>query len=126
MRYIIFSCFIGMMLVSCQIEPYDPAAAQQQMSGRWAYVEENSDNACQMQISADGNNGLNISNFACSGLTIKVKLLNATHLNIPRQTVSGDIFEGSGTIKKYQTIELRFTYDNGREKLTIAANCTKL
>jgi len=115
-----------MMLVSCELVPFDPAVAQQQMSGTWAYVEEKSDQACQMQISADGSNDLIISNFACSGLTIRVHLLSESRLEIPRQTVSGDTFEGSGTIVKYRTMKLRFTYDDGREKLSIVANCTKL
>ena len=119
-------CFTVFCLTSCNPEPFDPASAQQQMTGSWSYVEEKTNNACRMQIGADGSDGLTISNFACSGLTIKATLISESRLNIPYQVVDGDIFEGSGEIKKYKTMVLQFTYDDGRENLNIVANCTKL
>lgn len=118
--------FLVAFLGSCQAEPFDPSTAQQQMSGEWTYDEEDTDNACRMQISADGSNGLKMTNFACSRQTIKVTILDANSLSIPRQTVGGDTFEGSGTIKRYKTMTLQFTYDNGREKVSLAAICTKI
>jgi hypothetical protein len=123
---VIWVLFLVAFLGSCQPEPFDPATAQQQMTGKWAYSEGDGENACQMQISADGSDGIKITNFACSRQTVKATILDENSLNIQKQTVGGDTFEGSGSIKKYRTVTLQFTYDNGREKVSIVANCTKI
>ncbi len=124
-----FFILMSMAAVSCTTESFDPAVAQQQMKGTWKYEEESASGgtpqSCQMQVSSEGESGLKLGNIACSGLTVIAVIESETSLTIPRQTVNGDIFEGSGTIKKYKTMVLNFTYDNGREKVNIVANCTK-
>ena len=122
-RVMLLACIVSVTAISCEMIPDDPATAQAQMAGTWNY-KETTGNACQMQISASGNDGLRITNFACTGLTIQATL-NENTLTIPRQTVSGDTFEGSGTIRKYETMVLTFVYNDGRESVNITANCTK-
>lgn len=112
-----------MIMASC--EPQDTDSAQQQMVGTWEYIEDGTGYACKMQISAEGSDGLRISNFACLQLTVSAILVDGNSLIIPYQTVSGDKFEGSGTIRKFKTMTLSFTYDDGREINAVTATCTK-
>lgn len=111
------------MVISC--EPQITDSGQQQMLGKWKYIEDGTQNACLIEITAKGDDGLLISNFACLQVAIEATMIDDSNLTIPLQTVKGDKFEGHGTIKKFKTMTLRFTYDDGREKRNIVANCTK-
>ncbi len=126
----VYLIFAALSVASCEEEPYDPAAAKQQMTGTWKYVEQSvsigTPNSCQMQISGGSGEGeLKIGNFACLNVTINAKMLDDNRLSIPKQTAGGNTFEGTGTVSKYKSMKLDFTLHTGRDAIYIIADCTK-
>jgi hypothetical protein len=127
----LFVVLMVLAMTACTVEePFDAEYARQQMSGKWqcreTSVSEGQPNGYRITVSANGADGLNIGNMAGLQVTVAADLFDARSLHIPAQVRDGFTIKGTGTVNKYKTMTLTFSYEYGNKKVEVIADCTKI